>query len=151
MDLSRFYKSQESPTNGLHPPPPPPTPDIGSVSELHSDMNSEIGSPAMPHPADTPLNHDRCAGDASSADGEDSGGTLRCVEHPHKETLRRTKGDSPVLGKWNPALTLENSGSVARDHLASERTFLAYVRTSLTIASTGVGEHSRLMSFSKVN
>jgi len=38
----------------------------------------------------------------------------------------------------NPSLTLENSGSVARDHLASERTFLAYVRTSLTIASTGV-------------
>ncbi|KAI0642998.1 hypothetical protein C8Q79DRAFT_890159, partial [Trametes meyenii] len=35
-------------------------------------------------------------------------------------------------------LTLENSGSVARDHLASERTFLAYARTSLTIASTGV-------------
>ncbi|GJE92650.1 DUF202 domain-containing protein [Phanerochaete sordida] len=46
------------------------------------------------------------------------------------------KGDG--LGQWNPALTLENSGSVARDHLASERTFLAYVRTSLTIASTGV-------------
>ncbi|KAI8986182.1 hypothetical protein BD414DRAFT_398596, partial [Trametes punicea] len=35
-------------------------------------------------------------------------------------------------------LVLENSGSVARDHLASERTFLAYARTSLTIASTGV-------------
>ncbi|KAK7464876.1 hypothetical protein VKT23_006084 [Stygiomarasmius scandens] len=39
---------------------------------------------------------------------------------------------------WNPSLVLENSGSVARDHLASERTFLAYVRTSLAIASTGV-------------
>jgi uncharacterized membrane protein YidH (DUF202 family) len=57
-----------------------------------------------------------------------------------------------------PSLILENSGSVARDHLASERyaeltrfsspmsrltdtsTFLAYVRTSLAIASTGVGE-----------
>lgn len=39
-------------------------------------------------------------------------------------------------------LVLENSGSVARDHLASERTFLAYVRTSLAIASTGVGEHT---------
>ncbi|KAG5648380.1 hypothetical protein DXG03_004954 [Asterophora parasitica] len=37
------------------------------------------------------------------------------------------------------SLTLENSGSVARDHLASERTFLAYVRTSLAIASAGVG------------
>ncbi|KAJ7164364.1 hypothetical protein C8R46DRAFT_311413 [Mycena filopes] len=36
------------------------------------------------------------------------------------------------------ALVLENSGSVARDHLASERTFLAYIRTSLTIASAAV-------------
>ncbi|KAF8830256.1 hypothetical protein HHX47_DHR2000543 [Lentinula edodes] len=40
---------------------------------------------------------------------------------------------------FNPQLILENNGSVARDHLASERTFLAYVRTSLAIASTGVG------------
>ncbi|TEB22732.1 hypothetical protein FA13DRAFT_1740646 [Coprinellus micaceus] len=36
------------------------------------------------------------------------------------------------------SLTLVNSGSVARDHLASERTFLAYIRTSLAIASSGV-------------
>lgn len=42
----------------------------------------------------------------------------------------------------SPSLTLENCGSVARDHLASERTFLAYVRTSLAIASTGVGERT---------
>lgn len=38
------------------------------------------------------------------------------------------------------SLRLENSGSVARDHLASERTFLAYMRTSLAIASAGVGK-----------
>ncbi|TFK70365.1 hypothetical protein BDN72DRAFT_839069 [Pluteus cervinus] len=38
----------------------------------------------------------------------------------------------------NVSMTLENSGSVARDHLASERTFLAYLRTSLAIASSGV-------------
>ena len=37
------------------------------------------------------------------------------------------------------SLTLQNSGSVARDHLASERTFLAYMRTSLAIASAGIG------------
>ncbi|KAH8114144.1 hypothetical protein DFH11DRAFT_1509395 [Phellopilus nigrolimitatus] len=35
-------------------------------------------------------------------------------------------------------LVLENNGSVARDHLASERTFLAYVRTSLGLAGAGV-------------
>ena len=38
----------------------------------------------------------------------------------------------------NPALVLQNSGSVARDHLASERTFLAYVRTSLGFAAASV-------------
>ena len=38
----------------------------------------------------------------------------------------------------HPALVLQNKGSVARDHLASERTFLAYVRTSLGMASAGV-------------
>ncbi|KAH9953986.1 hypothetical protein BC827DRAFT_1144922 [Russula dissimulans] len=36
------------------------------------------------------------------------------------------------------SLTLKNTGSVARDHLSSERTFLAYVRTSLSFASAGV-------------
>ncbi|KAF8182547.1 hypothetical protein BJ912DRAFT_978148 [Pholiota molesta] len=35
-------------------------------------------------------------------------------------------------------LILVNRGSVARDHLASERTFLAYVRTSLGLSSAGV-------------
>ena len=39
---------------------------------------------------------------------------------------------------FHPTLILQNKGSVARDHLASERTFLAYVRTSLGMASAGV-------------
>lgn len=39
---------------------------------------------------------------------------------------------------------LENAGSVARDHLASERTFLAYVRTSLAISMAGVGKRFRI-------
>ncbi|EXJ69421.1 uncharacterized protein A1O5_07457 [Cladophialophora psammophila CBS 110553] len=50
---------------------------------------------------------------------------------------------------WTPAwlkkipekygsVTLENKGSVARDHLALERTFLAWLRTSLAFASIGI-------------
>jgi len=42
------------------------------------------------------------------------------------------------ITSMQPYLTLVNSGSVARDHLASERTFLAYVRTSLATAAMGV-------------
>nr|GAT46635.1 predicted protein [Mycena chlorophos] len=45
------------------------------------------------------------------------------------------------------SLLLENRGTVARDHLASERTFLAYVRTSLAVAAAGVA----LMQLFRVN
>ena len=56
-----------------------------------------------------------------------------------RERSNNTRQDTTFL-KFNPTLVLENAGSVARDHLAVERTFLAYVRTSLTIATAGVGE-----------
>lgn len=36
------------------------------------------------------------------------------------------------------SISLENTGSVARDHLALERTFLAWLRTSLAFASIGI-------------
>ncbi|KAI1148860.1 hypothetical protein F4825DRAFT_464565 [Nemania diffusa] len=39
-------------------------------------------------------------------------------------------------GLWS--IELENTGSVARDHLAVERTFLAWLRTSLAFASIGI-------------
>lgn len=37
------------------------------------------------------------------------------------------------------SLILENKGSVARDHMANERTFLAWLRTSLTFVTIGIG------------
>ncbi|KAF8993362.1 hypothetical protein BDQ17DRAFT_1252957 [Cyathus striatus] len=58
-----------------------------------------------------------------------------------QEEQNLTPSTNPtILERLKPALVLENSGSTARDHLASERTFLAYVRTSLALAGTGVGD-----------
>ncbi|KAF8315653.1 hypothetical protein DL93DRAFT_2166611 [Clavulina sp. PMI_390] len=51
----------------------------------------------------------------------------------HKSARRSLRDLIP-----DPAPSLQNSGSVARDHLANERTWLAYLRTSLAIASAGV-------------
>lgn len=45
-------------------------------------------------------------------------------------------------------LSLQNTGNVARDHLASERTFFAYVRTSLMIATAGVAL-AQILSFTE--
>jgi uncharacterized membrane protein YidH (DUF202 family) len=43
-----------------------------------------------------------------------------------------------VLAENYGSVSLENKGSVARDHLALERTFLAWLRTSLAFASIGI-------------
>lgn len=65
--------------------------------------------------------------------------TLKEHEHsPNLQWQRQPLFSRSELRAWMVELRLENSGSVARDHLASERTFLAYMRTSLAISSSGV-------------
>ncbi|KAL3479775.1 hypothetical protein BJX99DRAFT_221752 [Aspergillus californicus] len=64
-------------------------------------------------------------------------------QDPSRQNSRVDSGEpraswcSRVADRYG-SLELENKGSVARDHLALERTFLAWLRTSLAFASIGI-------------
>jgi uncharacterized membrane protein YidH (DUF202 family) len=58
-----------------------------------------------------------------------------------EENAVEEESKAPWLKKFAEkygSVSLENKGSVARDHLALERTFLAWLRTSLAFASIGI-------------
>jgi len=83
--------------------------------------------------------------DEDDAVGQKSGSSASVLPSPGNPSASSSKhkiGDvaaAPTVPlPFSLSLTLQNTGSVARDHLASERTFLAYVRTSLSFASAGV-------------
>ncbi|KAI9750182.1 MAG: hypothetical protein M4579_006577 [Chaenotheca gracillima] len=65
-------------------------------------------------------------------------------EQDDNETSTQNSGPEPQDQWWRRvadkygSIELENKASVARDHLALERTFLAWLRTSLAFASIGI-------------
>ncbi|OAA43188.1 hypothetical protein NOR_04555 [Metarhizium rileyi] len=67
----------------------------------------------------------------ATGDHREGDGANGSAASESKSWLRRK------LGMFQ-SIELENKGSVARDHLALERTFLAWLRTSLAFASIGV-------------
>ena len=116
-------------------PPSPPLPHAPPASPDHSATVESFRGESMGH------DHGIMTTDGASVTSLHSvpGATDNSGSSPGK--IRR----HPVLHKkFEPNLMLINSGSVARDHLGTERTFLAYVRTSLAIASTGVGMFSTI-------
>ena len=112
------------------PPPASATP-----MTLLSPGPSQPQTPRASQVTDSPEPVDIQAVDVSSV-----APTTHADDHSVHSRQPLVPKQPSLWDKCNPSLTLQNSGSVARDHLASERTFLAYVRTSLTIASMGVGE-----------
>ncbi|KAH8553796.1 hypothetical protein BGW37DRAFT_487111 [Umbelopsis sp. PMI_123] len=58
--------------------------------------------------------------------------------HPHTPFNLNLTWVHKLYDYYSASNLLENRGCVARDHLANERTYLAYLRTSLATISTGV-------------
>lgn len=58
---------------------------------------------------------------------------------PQPTAQQKTQGSRNRKRWLGLVWELENKGAVARDHLAGERTFLAWLRTSLALASIGIG------------
>lgn len=115
---------------------PPSTPDHPSVPKL------DLGGSELPHTVDnqTTANDAETPHQSSRPFDPTPNSSSSSRSGRRKSRKKGASHDGRFLEKFKPALVLENSGSVARDHLASERTFLAYVRTSLAIATTGVGK-----------
>lgn len=67
----------------------------------------------------------------------DTAQPTQCTSTPRRRRIRNKCIEQ--FKEMSRSMTLENSGSVARDHLACERTFLAYVRTSIGCSTMGVG------------
>ncbi|KAL2431364.1 hypothetical protein ABEF95_007110 [Exophiala dermatitidis] len=78
--------------------------------------------------------------DVSSASSSRPPTASRDREHEPTSATKKEQKDSWLkrFAEKYGSVSLENKGSVARDHLALERTFLAWLRTSLAFASIGI-------------
>ncbi|KAK6332508.1 hypothetical protein TWF730_004173 [Orbilia blumenaviensis] len=99
---------------------------LSSTSVNVSQINPDTKKPA-PAPNSPPALEDETSGSSR----RDAKGKRKAEDHQDGWFSRN------ITARFG-SLSLENKGSVARDHLALERTFLAWLRTSLSFASIGI-------------
>lgn len=129
-----------SPTSGLKR-----LPSYGSMQEVSRvgaradglDLTAH-GHPESLSPAQRGLNSSSAMRSRQGKSTSNHDATARnghATEESHDMDRKRSPG-------WHTfgVHLLENKGSVARDHLAAERTYLAWLRTSLALASIGIGD-----------
>ncbi|CCX33149.1 hypothetical protein FPQ18DRAFT_32324 [Pyronema domesticum] len=104
-----------------------------------TSLNSRPGSQSSNEPPSSP-------NETTAITGTQSARSVRSyssVSSNHEQQQNRMKSQRRCTNMDGlflklGAIELENKGSVARDHLALERTFLAWLRTSLAFASIGI-------------
>ncbi|KAF3160098.1 hypothetical protein TWF751_012094 [Orbilia oligospora] len=99
--------------------------DSTPVNVSQTNPDAKVPAPNTPTPA--PALEDETSGSSR----RDAKGKRKAEDHRDGWFSRN------VIARFG-SLSLENKGSVARDHLALERTFLAWLRTSLSFASIGI-------------
>lgn len=139
--LQRLTRTMSQVLAGRPPQIPPPTaapPSSPHFSESEEEQQTVIESSRNDNMDER--EYPIANADPSSSHSHPISRITQDKDDPDTHCSRRnTLRLPPSVMRFKPTLVLENTGNVARDHLASERTFLAYVRTSLVIASTGVG------------
>ena len=121
--------------------------DAGTYGTLGTSVSrSSSGRPRSRKNADRGYQQEAAASGvaATAISGAPSRAASRTASRTASRAASIAGGPPADLPWWKDVLSgfqsieLENKGSVARDHLALERTFLAWLRTSLAFASIGI-------------
>ncbi|KAJ4351640.1 uncharacterized protein N0V89_006983 [Didymosphaeria variabile] len=125
--------------------------DEGAAAREMSNTNSDESEPIMrgaragkDYNSISPRLSARSTGAESRIVQEGTQGAVQRGREQHRAEREAADVERKEGTRWAAfwekygSVELENKGSVARDHLALERTFLAWLRTSLSFASIGI-------------
>ncbi|KAH7092102.1 hypothetical protein FB567DRAFT_230557 [Paraphoma chrysanthemicola] len=109
------------------------------VTSAQSSAKDYAAIPSATNPRDQITFADPAAPDQDASTTKMSEDQRRASAERHAVAVEQ-QDSSRWRAFWERygSVELENKGSVARDHLALERTFLAWLRTSLSFASIGI-------------
>ncbi|KAF4594823.1 DNA-binding protein SMUBP-2 [Ophiocordyceps camponoti-floridani] len=106
--------------------------DILQVGRARAESRGQGDEWVRPNKMSSPSIYRRRARDEPS-----SAGPVMVTDEGEGDAAGASSWWKRAMGRFQ-SVELDNNGSVARDHLALERTFLAWLRTSLAFASIGV-------------